>query len=354
MREEHRASWARTATALVALTVIGAACSSSSDSSSSLPGEPRPTLGLTAAESTAIEPPTAPAPESSAPAPETTVALTPVTQAPPPAASVEPATSVTTDASVTPETIVYSADEEVEDTEPDATFEPGYTIDTAPHSSTPVSDQSQLPFLPIGIASGPATKRIQVRLLELGFWLVAADGEYGLTTRQAIIAFQKYTAVPRTGEVDTITAQALTDAKFRATATATDSTLVEVDKDRQLLFLVQDGRTSWAFNTSTGSGKPYVAMNQKIAGKIERGDAITPSGLFKVNREKAEGWWDGDLGKIYRPKYFKGGIAIHGMNSVPARPVSHGCVRLSLPAMDFIWANDLMPKGMVVWVHGTP
>lgn len=352
MREEHRASWARTATALVALTVIGAACSSSSGSSSSLPGEPRPTLGLNSLETTATAPPTTAAPVATDPA--TTAAEAPSTQTLPPAGSLDPATTVVTDPSVTPETIVYSADEEVDDTAPDATFEPGYTVDTSPRGSIPVSDQSARPFLAIGAESGPETKRVQIRLLELGFWLQAADGEYGLTTRQALIAFQKYTGIERTGEVDETTAAALTNAKFRAVATATDSTLVEVDKDRQLLFLVQDGRTSWTFNTSTGSGKPYVAMNQKIAGKIERGDAITPSGLYKVNREKAEGWWDGDLGQIYRPKYFKGGIAIHGMNSVPAHAASHGCVRLSLPAMDFIWANDLVPKGMVVWVHGTP
>ena len=64
-------------------------------------------------------------------------------------------------------------------------------------------------------------------------------------------------------------------------------------------------------------------------------------------------WIDeGDLGKIYRPKYFHGGIAIHGMTSVPNYPASHGCVRLSTQAMDFIWDNDLIPMRSVVWVHG--
>ena len=33
------------------------------------------------------------------------------------------------------------------------------------------------------------------------------------------------------------------------------------------------------------------------------------------------------------------------------RDFSHGCVRVSVPAMDFIWANNIMPKGMHVWVH---
>jgi hypothetical protein len=82
-----------------------------------------------------------------------------------------------------------------------------------------------------------------------------------------------------------------------------------------------------------------------------RSMGYTPNGLFKTNRERPEGWWEGDLGKIYRPKYFRGGIAIHGMTSVPNHPASHGCVRLSLPAMDFIWDNNLVPLRTPVWVH---
>jgi lipoprotein-anchoring transpeptidase ErfK/SrfK len=118
-----------------------------------------------------------------------------------------------------------------------------------------------------------------------------------------------------------------------------------------LLFIVVDGKTQWTFNTSTGSGIPYEAVNKNDPTKIETGDAVTPEGLFKTTRERPEGWWDGDLGQIYRPKYFVGGIAVHGMTSVPNHPASHGCVRLSTSAMDFIWDQNLMPLHTVVWVH---
>jgi lipoprotein-anchoring transpeptidase ErfK/SrfK len=70
-----------------------------------------------------------------------------------------------------------------------------------------------------------------------------------------------------------------------------------------------------------------------------------------VNRQREQGWWEGDLGQIYRPKYFVGGVAIHGSNSVPDYPASHGCVRVTVQAMDFIWAADLMPLHTPVWVH---
>ena len=126
---------------------------------------------------------------------------------------------------------------------------------------------------------------------------------------------------------------------------------MEVDKAKQLLFIVVDGQTAWAFNTSTGSGIPYEATNKNDPTKVEKGDAVTPAGLFEVTRERPEGWWEGDLGQIYRPKYFVGGIAIHGMTSVPNYPASHGCVRLSTQAMDFIWFTGLVPVGTPVWVH---
>ena len=42
---------------------------------------------------------------------------------------------------------------------------------------------------------------------------------------------------------------------------------------------------------------------------------------------------------------------MHGLSSVPNYPASHGCVRVSLAAMDWIWANDIMPRSTVVWVH---
>jgi lipoprotein-anchoring transpeptidase ErfK/SrfK len=84
---------------------------------------------------------------------------------------------------------------------------------------------------------------------------------------------------------------------------------------------------------------------------MQRGVSITPEGRFKVDRERPEGWWEGDLGQIYRPKYFKGGVAVHGASNVPNYPASHGCVRVSVPAMDFIWDQDLIPMRTLVWVH---
>ena len=39
-------------------------------------------------------------------------------------------------------------------------------------------------------------------------------------------------------------------------------------------------------------------------------------------------------GNMYKPLYFDGGQAIHGANSVPTNPASHGCARLRVANQD--------------------
>lgn len=205
---------------------------------------------------------------------------------------------------------------------------------------------------PIGTASGPDAARLQQRLLDLGYWVQATDGEYGLTTSQAVMAFQKYEGLQPTGSLDEATATRISSAGIRPYGRAQAGTMVEVDKAKQLLFIVEEGRTRWVLNASTGSEIPYSEPNSNDPEVIEEGDSVTPVGLHNVNREREEGWWEGDLGQIYRPKYFRGGVAVHGANSVPEYPASHGCVRVSVPAMDWIWDQGLLPIGSLVWVHG--
>lgn len=268
------------------------------------------------------------APASSAATTTTTIPAATTTEAP--AATDEPTTEATT-------------------TEAPTTSVVAPTTTVAPNVE--VVGPAAAPIVALGKTNGPDTVALQDRLTQLGFWAGLSDGQYGFATVQAVMAFQKYIGLPATGKVDDTTAQYLTAFGDKAHGLADSGTLVEIDKIKQLLFIIVDGKTLWAFNTSTGSGIAYEAVNKKDPTKIETGDAVTPNGLWKVTRERADGWWEGDLGQIYRPKYFRGGIAIHGMTSVPNYPASHGCVRLSTQAMDFVWASGLVPVGTPVWVH---
>ena len=211
-----------------------------------------------------------------------------------------------------------------------------------------------VPLVAVGQTDGPETARVQQRLLDLGFWLQSTNGDYGVTTSQAVMAFQKYAGLVANSEVDDATAAALTTVTTRAYGTANQGTLIEVDKDRQLLFIIQEAYTVWTINISTGSGIPFKERDKNEWGKWVRGDAITPDGIFVINRQVEKGWRTGDLGDIYRPKYFNMGIGLHGAYKIPNYPASHGCVRMSTPAMDYIWSADLAPMGMKIWVHSTP
>ena len=212
----------------------------------------------------------------------------------------------------------------------------------------------EIPLVAVGKSDGAETTRVQQRLLDLGFWLQSTNGDYGVTTAQAVMAFQKYAGLEASAEVDEATATALTGATTRAYGTANQGTLIEVDKDRQLLFIIGDAHTLWTINVSTGSEIPFKERDKNEWGKWVHGDAVTPDGIFVINRQVEKGWREGDLGDIYRPKYFNKGIGLHGAYKVPNYPASHGCVRMSTPAMDFIWAEELAPMGMMVWVHSTP
>lgn len=55
------------------------------------------------------------------------------------------------------------------------------------------------------------------------------------------------------------------------------------------------------------------------------------------------------LGLLYYPSYILNGIAIHGSPSIPARPASHGCIRVPMFAAKEL--SSLLPVGMEVVIY---
>ena len=178
--------------------------------------------------------------------------------------------------------------------------------------------------------SGPEVAAIQQRLLELNFWVPAADGNYGSVTAQAVMAFQKWAGLSRDGIAGPATLAALQAATPAVPLEGGDH--IEIDLERQLMFVVRGDRI-YTFNTSTG-----------------RAGWRTPAGRFTITRE-IDGMRRAELGDLWRPKYFNQGIALHGSPSIPGHPASHGCARLHNAVIDLIWDQDLAPKGTPVWVR---
>jgi N-acetylmuramoyl-L-alanine amidase len=175
------------------------------------------------------------------------------------------------------------------------------------------------PALRIG-SHGPGVLALKSRLAELGYALPSVDSGYGFATYEAVLAFQKVHGLARTGRVDRRFWQVLGRASTPRPRIGRGDYL-EVDKSRQILFEVRDGRVIRIVHVSTGA------------------TGNTPVGTWHVYRE-VFGWdW-----VLYNPMYFLRGFAIHGYPTVPAWPASHGCVRIPL------W---IAPGLRERWVHGS-
>jgi peptidoglycan hydrolase-like protein with peptidoglycan-binding domain len=214
---------------------------------------------------------------------------------------------------------------------------PDPTASPAPKPTAPAKPQK----LRSGV-KGARVVALQQRLTELGYWNGKADGTFGGQTQQAVFALQKAAGLGRDGVVGPKTRKAL-DKGVRPKARSTKGRVIEISLKRQLMMLVDDGKVSEVFNTSTGSMEHYEQNGQTFL-------ADTPSGKFRVSRQ-IDGWRHAPLGLLWRPKYFNGGIAVHGANSVPPYAASHGCARVSISAMNYLWKNDKIPIDTRVWVY---
>jgi lipoprotein-anchoring transpeptidase ErfK/SrfK len=158
-----------------------------------------------------------------------------------------------------------------------------------------------------------------------------------------VYAFQKANNLPRTGSVDLVTHNRLNTAS-RVVPRSKSGYWIEIDKTHQILIVAVNGRAAWVFNASSGSDVPYTLDGVRYT-------AHTPEGMFNILRQ-VDGYDKSPLGELYRPKYFTNtGIAVHGYTDVPPYPASHGCVRVSNAAIDYMWANNILPIGAAVWVY---
>ena len=193
----------------------------------------------------------------------------------------------------------------------------------APTTTTTIpKPTTTLPGLGAG-AKGPEVLALQQRLDALKYWVGTPNGVYSQDTVYAVTAFQKVTGMARTGRATDDVLAAMEKAPTPAPLVAgAEPTRVEVDLPRQVLFLYEGNGLSKILPVSTGNMERFCSEGYcRIAG--------TPTGAFKVYRQDS-GWNEGPLGSLYNAQFIVGGIAIHGSNSVPAQPASHGCIRIPM------------------------
>ena len=180
-------------------------------------------------------------------------------------------------------------------------------------------------------------------LASMGYMVTNSDGRMDALTRHAVMAFQKVEGMKRTGVLTPSVLERMRAASAPAPKYG-GAAHVEVDMTRQVLFIVDDeGKVTTIVPVSTGSGERYF---DKERNKWDV--ANTPRGEFKIQR-KINGARTAPLGQIYYPSYFKEGWAVHGSNSIPPKPASHGCVRVPRGADQKLFG--MMPVGMKIYLY---
>ena len=213
----------------------------------------------------------------------------------------------------------------------------------AAHAAATTTAASQ-PVLRLG-SRGSAVKTLQQRLIALHYFDVAgADGVFGQNTYHAVIAFQKVQGLTRDGVAGPATWAKLAKPYVPAPRYKMATASLEVNLAKQVIYYVRGGTIQRIIDASTGCGAWYYSQ-----GRWAR--AITPTGRFRIYWRYPGGWQPGPLGSMYRPNYFYGGYAVHGMTSVPPYPASHGCVRMTVPTMDRTWSS--LWVGMPVAIYSS-
>jgi peptidoglycan hydrolase-like protein with peptidoglycan-binding domain len=137
-------------------------------------------------------------------------------------------------------------------------------------------------------ARGAAVTYLQQRLTALAYDVGGVDGIFGPDTLHAVYAFRKVQAIAVDGVV---------------------------------VYLTRAGAVTRILDASPG-----------------KASTPTPTGDHTVYR-RINGWRQSSLGLLWRPNYFRGGYAVHGSTSVPTYAASHGCVRVTVAAMNRVWSQ---------------
>jgi hypothetical protein len=196
-----------------------------------------------------------------------------------------------------------------------------------PNTPVPVAPRLRLP------PPDPAVAVLQRQLIELGYLLKGDDdGRFGPATQNAILAFQKWEGLGRTGLLDARTKSRLSTATHPSPRTrGASGRRAEILLDRQVALLIENNQVVRTIAVS--SGKPSTP---------------TPPGDYRVYA-KIQRWWSTPF-REWLPWAlpFVGGIAFHEFGVVPVYPASHGCVRQDVSVAR--WTYDFASVGMPVKV----
>jgi lipoprotein-anchoring transpeptidase ErfK/SrfK len=209
-------------------------------------------------------------------------------------------------------------------------------VEAVPHAGfAPVSRTVPVvlrpPSLSVG-ARGALVAEMLARLKALGYEVPGSTSEFDYDVLESVYAFEKVEGLDRTGVADATFWEHLDNAVVPQPRYQLPAAHIEVNKTKQVLYVVRDGKVVHISPVST-AGLP---------------GRFTPEGQFSIYR-KVPGYDPSPLGILYKPMYFTGGYAIHGNPSVPPYPASHGCIRVPNFVIERLYSSE--PYGETVYVY---
>jgi peptidoglycan hydrolase-like protein with peptidoglycan-binding domain len=193
-----------------------------------------------------------------------------------------------------------------------------------------VSTVASRPTLRYG-SRGPDVVNLQQRLTALRYDVGPVDGIFGSSTLHGVYAFQKVQGIGVDGVVGPVTWGRLASPSVPRARYNRSTAAVEVNLTRRVVYLTRSGAVTRILDASPG--KPSTP---------------TPTGSFSIYR-RIDGWRQSPLGLLWRPNYFYRGYALHGSTSVPTSAASHGCVRVTVPAMNRVWLKLFIGERVYVY-----
>jgi hypothetical protein len=206
----------------------------------------------------------------------------------------------------------------------------------APAPTTPDTVPAGTP-----LASGVRAQQDKLNALfaNLGLPPLTVDGQSGRLTKQQLCAARVALNLPASrdnmapGSPEEQALMSLAALPTPPAAPVQAGHWALIDQTCQIMF-VGDGPNHVQFVFQTSTGMADHATRNAAARRVFRYDpAADNNGWHDSTEFPAAG--DNPLnGNMYKPLYFNDGQAIHGANTVPTSPASHGCARLHLQSQN--------------------
>jgi peptidoglycan hydrolase-like protein with peptidoglycan-binding domain len=238
---------------------------------------------------------------------------------------------------------------------PTTTTAPAPTTTTLPPTTIIQPPWAALPPVPGGVVGagsrGPEVQAYEQRMADIRFDPGPVDGIYDQKTAYAAQTLQKYGGGVPNGRITDSDVFGLNFFQFKQPMVdPPEPNRTEIDIASQTLTLYENYQPRLITTMSSGSGENYCYNTPRVNPTSHVcEDANTPSGRYTFY-EFRSGWDKSPLGQLYNPYYFNKGIAVHGYESVPTTPASHGCVRIPMHISEYF--HDLVTRGDVVHVFG--